>query len=458
MNLPAPIQAAILARDSAQFIELVQAVRGKTEKKKLLAGLSTASILVLQDPYSHDLAGALDIFEGDPTASDWSEALASSDPRVRTALDQLWGVQRLTMDNPWPQAQILSALDFLPSLISFSPDIEEEGLGKIALHAPQLVHLYLEGNGLQYLDVSICSLGHLETLNLKDNSLETLPERFGDLKALVSLDLSQNHLNHLPDSFGNCFNLEQLDLSQNPLLSLPGSISNFVHLKSLSLGQLDRVGEMHIPWGQLHALAYLSMPGIGVEDIRYLGELTCLHTLNIANNPILRLPSASATLSTLTISSDQLPNLSTWLHQLPALSTLRIEGGGMPVMMDLLLGLPQLRRLQIQDAPVPSLSGISHLAQLTDLSLIHTEINAIPEEIRLLKRLQELRIEQNPLQQLPNVFGGFEHLNAVHLNFNLLPNLPDSLLLNWSIRALYAHGNPFSVERLEDMRRKGRRI
>mgnify|MGYP001796272272 CR=1 FL=1 len=51
-----------------------------------------------------------------------------------------------------------------------------------------------------YFNYSICSLTHLEVLDLSENNkLTTLPDRIGDMKSLRKLDVSKCNITQLPD-------------------------------------------------------------------------------------------------------------------------------------------------------------------------------------------------------------------------------------------------------------------
>jgi Leucine-rich repeat (LRR) protein len=452
------IQSAIAERNAGLFVEKFCTLRDKAAAKRLLKGLETAAALVLQDPYAQHTASAFDMFEDAPSATDWGQAIRSGDTRVIAALDYLWGVQSLNMDAPWPQAQVYDALALLPSVVSLSLDLEEAQLGPLAEHSPQLVHLHIEGCMLASHEDDLCRLVNLQTLNLKGNALASIPACIGELQALVSLDLSRNQLSDLPVDIGMCRLLERLDISHNPLKALPHTVAALTHLKTASLGHLELAAGQSIDFGNWPELESLSIPAAGIQDFRTLDGLHHLHSLDIAQNTITHLPQLLTALTSLTISSDQLPAMVEWLAQQSSLSALIIHGGGVPIAIHSLASLPHLRILRIDHAPIDSLDGIETFDQLHELSLIGNGLLKIPTEMGKLKHLQLLRVEQNPIQEIPNVFGGFEHLQAVHLSHNQLESLPDSLLLNWSIRILNAYGNPFSPERLADMQLKGRRI
>ena len=92
---------------------------------------------------------------------------------------------------------------------------------------------------------------------------------------------------------------------------------------------------------------------------------------------------------------------------------------------------------QIKTVPEDSLPPQTRWLILTD-----NQINALPESIGKLTRLQKLMLAGNQLNALPNSMANCKNLQLIRLSANQLPSLPDWLLTLPNLAWLAFAGNP----------------
>lgn len=80
--------------------------------------------------------------------------------------------------------------------------------------------LYVRGNQLLTLPVTLGALTNLRGLNAAENRLNELPSSMGLLVELIDCNLSYNNLTYLPVELGACVNLKSLYLIGNPMARL----------------------------------------------------------------------------------------------------------------------------------------------------------------------------------------------------------------------------------------------
>jgi Leucine-rich repeat (LRR) protein len=97
-------------------------------------------------------------------------------------------------------------------------------------HLIELTNLYLHGNLLEKLPVTITRIQHLSVLEISRNRISDLPVEIGNLGCLITLDLSNNLIESLPDSIGDLTHLQNLILIRNNLKKVPPTIGKLKFL------------------------------------------------------------------------------------------------------------------------------------------------------------------------------------------------------------------------------------
>ncbi|KAG8126117.1 hypothetical protein E2320_021368 [Naja naja] len=94
-----------------------------------------------------------------------------------------------------------------------------------ALDNLQLKTLSLSGNKLQTIPVQLCSLHHIDVVDLSRNQIQNIPDTIGELQA-IELNLNQNQISQISSQISRCPRLKVLRLEENclELSVLPQSI------------------------------------------------------------------------------------------------------------------------------------------------------------------------------------------------------------------------------------------
>ncbi|HEX2582552.1 MAG TPA: leucine-rich repeat domain-containing protein [Chlamydiales bacterium] len=173
---------------------------------------------------------------------------------------------------------------------------------------------------------------------------------------------------------------ESLDLSNLQLTKLPSEIGLFVHLKELKL--------------QFNKLQSLPPE---------IGNLCSLTTLNLAFNQIRALP----------------PEIS----NLRSLTTLSLFYNPIETFPLQILNLGSLEKLTLGNnlfEGFSALTWICEISSLTDLSVSHMRLEALPPEIIQLKSLRDLDLSHNSFKEIPASLANLPCLKKLSLNQSLL--------------------------------------
>ncbi|XP_053481447.1 leucine-rich repeat-containing protein 47 [Ictalurus furcatus] len=90
---------------------------------------------------------------------------------------------------------------------------------------------------LRVIHVNIKNLSHLQSLILCRNKISSVPKSIGELKSLKVLDLSVNELQALPEEICSLSELTTLNVSCNSIATLPDGLSCCTKLSSINVGK-----------------------------------------------------------------------------------------------------------------------------------------------------------------------------------------------------------------------------
>ena len=151
------------------------------------------------------------------------------------------------------------------------------------------VNLYLQDNGLKFINSSVLSTGKYDSLHLSNNSLSIEVICFGFLNYLdISyLDLRHNNLTKIPrECFRNLFKLISLQLSFNQISVIkPNAFKGLIHLEVLSLSYNNLGGITEGVFNGLESLHYLYLSNNGLTHLSHsLLRLVNLRYLSVGYN------------------------------------------------------------------------------------------------------------------------------------------------------------------------------
>lgn len=274
---------------------------------------------------------------------------------------------------------------------------------------------------LQYIDLSgneivrtehgqFARLSRLKYLNMSNNRIDDIPRfTFADLESLEVLDISHNRLRAIPfQVFGPMTNLQHLDISHNQIATfLDFYFHPNRHMKKLFLNNNNLV---KVTPNALVNLRELEILDLSSNKLDYLPKFIFdyfdhLRTLNLSHN---QFPNISQdtfkklqSLELLDIGGNKMRALPPTLFQYnERLNTIYLEKTEIQVIQNTnFKGLFNLQRLYIRNNEF--LREIEPFVFQDTPSLTHLDISAnamtfLPLSLKMLDKLQELRINKNP--------------------------------------------------------------
>ncbi|KFO23227.1 leucine-rich repeat-containing protein 40 isoform X1 [Fukomys damarensis] len=335
--------------------------------------------------------------------------------------------------------------------------------------------LYLRRNKLRFLPEFLsCRL--LKELHVGENQIEVLgAEHLKHLSSILVLDLRGNKLKSVPDEISLLQSLERLDLSNNDISSLPCSLGN-LHLKFLALegNPLRTIRREIINKGTQEVLKYLR------SKIQDAGPT---HSDSAQETTAMTLPSESrvgahaiATLKSLDYSDKQATLIPDEVFDAVKNNTII----SVNFSKNQLCEVPK-RIVELKETAIEVTLGFNKLScvslelcmfqKLTFLDLRNNFFDSLPEDMKLLIKLQLINLSFNRFKVIPEVLYDIptleiilignnqigsldpqklmtmENLLTLDLQNNDLLHIPPELGNCVHLRTLFLDGNPFRVPR-----------
>lgn len=250
---------------------------------------------------------------------------------------------------------------------------------------------------LQAIDASVESVKEVKRLDLSSCELEVLHEDFATLTELYTVNLADNKLSSLPLSLSELKNLTFIDLRNNAFEKIPDVLYT-MELKSinLSFNQLKRIE--NLPF----SIRVLNLSNNEISDIgSEIGGLLELRTLNAANNHI--------------------HTVDNGIVHLENLEILNLSGNYLKNIPDLSL-IPDLLQLNLAENMLTELPNLAEsTVERLDLSTNQFEFLHFSG----MEDLEELTLDDNPLEDLQLEEGFAPYLNAFSADGCALEVFPD---------------------------------
>ncbi len=238
------------------------------------------------------------------------------------------------------------------------------------------------------LSDKIGKLKNLQVLKLSSNEFTILPKEIKELKNLTSLDLSNNKLTQFPEEILALKNLTYLDLSSNKINTLPKEINKLTNLQHLHLRHL---GLTHLP-KEISALKNLKSLSLNnhnfgnfAKEIKKLKNIKTLTHLSISKNII--------------IYKREISILKYLTHLELYITNDKITAEKVNDILSELSFLPSLINLTTNVLGTTSLKTLTKLRHLTVLNLLYNEIKNVPDEMKNLKALKFLDLENTDISE-----------------------------------------------------------
>lgn len=346
--------------------------------------------------------------------------------------------------------------------------------------------LDLSSLNLTNLPETIGELTHLEALDLSWNRLQALPPELGKLTKLRILDLNYNdEIGVLEPWIGQLGNLEALLISELSVTQLPAELALLQQLHTLDLSSTE-LSEIPRWVGNLPKLRVLDISGLNIGEIpEWFASFQIKHlTYDPKNIPNEHLIGTLASLEALDLwpNHDALKVYPEWLQQMGHLRRLNFHSK--ILVPAWLMELPQLTHFESY-GDFREISQVWHgwesLEQLKcgdvdatalppNLKTLEIPIggSAIPESIRQLRQLEELRLSGEGFRELPGWILELPNLHTLDIvstgiDHILPPAQPNNSLRKLMMHTLYCGRNHSldglrSLHRLEELSLSNHRL
>lgn len=263
----------------------------------------------------------------------------------------------------------------------YNLDLSKKGLDSIPEKIGQFYNLEalkLSDNYITEVGAELESLKKLKFLELSGNQLSTIDfGKFSDLKySLQELWLRDNKIEELDSTINHLHALEKLDLGNNKLIS----ISKKIRLPYLQSIRLDNNYLSEVPAMLQHSkkLRELNINANEVQSIKIGRGLRNLEMLNLGDNPIQRIDIEPGGYKLETLILDWVDLKDKDLSVLPN----------------------SIRFLSVEHCNLNALPpAFLSLRKLEELSLMHNEIQELPVDLAEMSRMKKIWINGNPLKE-----------------------------------------------------------
>ncbi|KAK3877252.1 hypothetical protein Pcinc_018050 [Petrolisthes cinctipes] len=344
-----------------------------------------------------------------------------------------------------------------------------------------LKELYLENNWINnIMDRSFSAMNKLKKLNLSGNQMEHVNSPlFEGLYSLEKLYLGNNKIMDIePQTFQKLKRLEELDLTGNEILVIrrymfegtiplkrlnlqaasitdinPDSFTDLLYLEELNLkrNHLTRLNRTYLNVRSIKSLN-LAENKFEIIDEDSLYSLPYLESLDLSGCQLPRLPphllAEASELKNLNLANNNFVSLTAALFQkMKGLRELDLSNNYLNNnIMNSLEGLVKLEVLKLDLNPLNELTGsLRNMDGLRELHLSGTELTRMENTVFIkLRQLKKLDLSNNNLTVIPpGIFANLS-LEKLSLADNFFTQIPNSLFLDGmpELRVLNMSGNP----------------
>ena len=306
-------------------------------------------------------------------------------------------------------------------------------------------------------------LSKLRELFLRKNFLTTIDQELTMLSSLILLDLSFNRLTRLPSSLANLQTLVELDLSHNNFAWLPEDLKNFtsLHYANLSFNQISRLGQLLTNMYNLVEL-HLGYNDLRIEvtelcQLKFLKELTFARCHNASEffPNICKLDS----LEGLYITNCNLEIIPAYIAELENLRVLDVSSNRLSCLPAQIFEMHNLEELNASSNYITELGWPENTARgIYDVDLSNNHLQILPAFFqKWLSRCRKLKLARNRLAALPEFLFLLRNLNFISAEDNPLDYtiaLPKDFLTKCVLDDYFLNMTPEAI-RLNCRRRDG---
>uniref|UniRef100_A0A8C8KAC4 protein-serine/threonine phosphatase n=1 Tax=Oncorhynchus tshawytscha TaxID=74940 RepID=A0A8C8KAC4_ONCTS len=296
-----------------------------------------------------------------------------------------------------------------------------------------LTEVNLSCNYLTNVDQAVGSMTNLQTFLLDGNCLSELPSELGSLQRLGYLGLSFNQFTHVPQVLERLTSMERLCMAGNSLDTLVLQSFRLLRFKHVDLRYPDL----------LRHVTQLDVRDNGLEELD-ASLFPHLEVLHCERNHIVTLKAKGSMLKAVYAQNNDLQELD--VSPVPSnLTYMDISRNRMEAVPEWLCEIKKLEVLDLSHNLVTELPArLLCSSSLRKLSAGHNQLQKLPERVER-PLLEVLDVQHNQLAELPcNLFLKSDSLRCLNASANKLEHLPPSSLSEESnsiLQELYLTNN-----------------
>uniref|UniRef100_A0A8C7HZG9 PH domain leucine-rich repeat-containing protein phosphatase 2 n=1 Tax=Oncorhynchus kisutch TaxID=8019 RepID=A0A8C7HZG9_ONCKI len=308
---------------------------------------------------------------------------------------------------------------------------------------PTLTEVNLSCNYLTNVGQAVGSMTNLQTFLLDGNCLSELPSELGSLQRLGYLGLSFNQFTHVPQVLERLASMERLCMAGNSLDTLVLQSFRLLRVKHVDL-RLNKI-RVVVPDEPdlLRHVTQLDVRDNGLEELD-ASLFPRLEVLHCERNHIATLKVKGSVLKAVYAQNNELRELE--VSPVPStLTYMDISRNRMEAVPEWLCEIKKLEVLDISHNLVTELPArLLCSSSLRKLSAGHNHLQKLPERVER-PLLEVLDVQHNQLAELPcNLFLKSDSLRCLNASANKLEHLPPSSLSEESnsvLQELYLTNN-----------------
>uniref|UniRef100_A0A8C7S3Q9 PH domain leucine-rich repeat-containing protein phosphatase 2 n=1 Tax=Oncorhynchus mykiss TaxID=8022 RepID=A0A8C7S3Q9_ONCMY len=308
---------------------------------------------------------------------------------------------------------------------------------------PTLTEVNLSCNYLANVGQAVGSMTNLQTFLLDGNCLSELPSELGSLQRLGYLGLSFNQFTHVPQVLERLASMERLCMAGNSLDTLVLQSFRLLRVKHVDL-RLNKI-RVVVPDEPdlLRHVTQLDVRDNGLEELD-ASLFPRLEVLHCERNHIATLKVKGSVLKAIYAQNNELRELE--VSPVPStLTYMDISRNRMEAVPEWLCEIKKLEVLDISHNLVTELPArLLCSSSLRKLSAGHNHLQKLPERVER-PLLEVLDVQHNQLAELPcNLFLKSDSLRCLNASANKLEHLPPSSLSEESnsvLQELYLTNN-----------------
>lgn len=294
-------------------------------------------------------------------------------------------------------------------------------------------------------------------------ALERINEYQNDknLSNLKEIDLSNARLDAIPEFVYSAVNMEVLVLDGNRITQLPDRLNQLNKLKRI-YWRNSNLGSQKVKVARLSGIEKLDLSGNGLTKLPRIHRIKGIEELVLEENEFKKIPlwrvRKLKSIKELELSQNPVILDKRWYGLIDHVKILKLNKCNISSIHPSLYRMKGVEELQIQVNKLQTLpEGISELNQLTKLSFYKNELDSLPSDLFDLNNLEVIDLYYNKLQVIPSDISKLKNLRILYLSFNELYDIPGEIGDLSLLRELYIHHNriseiPSSISGLDSLR------